>query len=121
MRCVLAVVAVLVAAAVPAVSVSQTVTVEAETFTAYENIGGAPIDVVGCSHASGGWAVDGFDIVEEWIRLLVTFPEDGLYTNRLRSAGPAGQTSTVRLTLVTASKDGDIQVSEIETYGYGIG
>ncbi len=106
---------------VPSVSVSQTVTVEAETFTAYGNIAGAPIGVVGCSYASGGQAVDGFDIAEEWVRLLVTFPEDGLYANRLRSAGPLGLTSTVRLTLVTASKNGDTQVSEIETYGDGIG
>ena len=121
MRRMLAVVAVLGVVTLPGVSVSQTVTVEAEAFTASEDIGGSVIHVVGCSYASGGWAVDGFDIVEEWIRVLVTFPEDGLYTNRLRSAGPAGQTSTVRLALVTASKEKDIQVSEVETYGYGIG
>ncbi len=121
MRWILTAAVVLGALAVPAVCLSQTVTVEAETFTNYKELGGAPMVVVSCAYASGGQAVDGFDIVEEGIRLFVTFPQDGQYAVRLRSAGLTDATSTVRLTLLTASKNGDIQTSEVETFGYGIG
>ena len=59
--------------------------IEAEEFheCGYYNIGGEDIRESYCSYASGGLAVDGLDIPDEWFKLKVTFPQAGCYSSKL--------------------------------------
>ncbi len=59
--------------------------IEAEEFPAYGsyNIGGEDIRESYCSYASGGLAVDGLDIPDEWFKLKVTFGYAGCYSSRI--------------------------------------
>jgi hypothetical protein len=100
---------------------AESIWVEAEAYTASHNVGGLSIYVTGCSGASGGMAVEGFDSPGEWIELKLTVPENGTFTDSLRSGGLLNEQSDIRATIYGAGAVGDDLVSDFHTIGYGVG
>jgi hypothetical protein len=97
-------------------------TIELEDFTESFNIQ-APhteeIQVVGCSHASEGRAVQGLDNEGEYIRVPMRITGSGAYTATVRYAAYFGDTVGVRVEI----EDCDVSVQEdfSLTEGSGIG
>jgi len=58
--------------------------VEAESFTVSHNIGGEDIGLAICAGASGGYVVIGMDTEDEWVQILLSVPEAGLYDVNIR-------------------------------------
>jgi hypothetical protein len=58
--------------------------VEAESFTVKNNVGGEDIELEYCAGASGQYVVTGIDVEGEWIEIRVSVPEAGLYDVTLR-------------------------------------
>ena len=100
---------------------AESIWVEAETFTASYDAGGLGIYVTGCSGASGGQAVEGFDYPGDWIELKLTIGENGAFTDSLRSGGLSMEESDIRATVFGAGPVGENLVSDFHTLGYGIG
>jgi len=100
---------------------AESIWVEAETYTASFDAGGLTIYVTGCSGASGGMAVEGFDFPGDWIELKLTIPENGAFTDSLRSGGMSTVVSDLRCTVSRAGPLGEDLVSDYSTLGYGIG
>jgi hypothetical protein len=101
---------------------ASTIVLEAEDYVAYHNAGGSAMYVTGCSGASGGYAVEGYDAVGDWIEVLWDVSESGSYTDTLRTAGATyGLWSDHTATLFGAGPAGNNLVSSFSTYGLGIG
>lgn len=120
MRWVLAIGLLLSAGVFSSPAISQTVLVECESYTAFQDLGGMPIATLSCSYASGGQAVDYVDVPGEWIQLSVTFPGDGYYSDSLCCAAYIGAVNTLRLTLSDEALKAE-QTSDVEVVGSGIG
>jgi len=100
---------------------AESIWVEAETYTASHDVGGTAIYITGCSGASQGLAVEGFDTPGEWIELKLTIPENGSFTDSLRSGGMSMVESDLRCTVFRGGPVGEDLVSDFHTLGYGIG
>jgi len=100
---------------------AESIWVEAEAYTASYDAGGLAIYVTGCSAASQGMAVEGFDFPGDWIELKLTIPENGAFTDSLRSGGMSMEESDLRCTIFRAGPVGEDIVSDFHTLGYGIG
>jgi hypothetical protein len=118
---ILIVLVVLAVAVLAATAASAAVKVEAESYVASYNIGGNGIGIVSCSAASGGYAVEGFDVVGEWIEMMVTIPETYGYADTLRSAGEYGVESDIAMAIFSAYPGGGDVSSAYHTVGEGIG
>ena len=101
-------------------ALAQGLMVEAETYGASHDEGGIPIQVVTCSAASGGRAVEGFDYPGDWLEVTLTIGT-GSFTDNIRSAGMFDSTSSQRSTILGADPAGKDLVSHFSTYGLGIG
>ena len=99
---------------------ADTIVLEAENYVASYNAGGYPIYVTYCSGASGGYAVDGYDTVGDWIELKVVLDLAGAYDDTLRSAGELYVFSQHRARFRRPSGP-NFATSNYVTYGYGIG
>jgi hypothetical protein len=71
---------------------------EAESFTESHNVGGRDIGLVECAGASGQYVVTGIDTEGEWIEILVSVPEAGLYDVNLRYQALRDEVIVVKLT-----------------------
>ena len=105
----------------PACTSAHDITVEAESYTTFYDVGGDPLTRTYCSAASGGEAVEGFDWVGEWIEVTLSTPEVGAYADTLRSAGLYGIQSDVRIIIYGAGQGGETLVSYYTPVGLGIG
>jgi len=63
---------------------AEAFSVEAESYTVSHNIGGEDIGLEFCSGASGRYVVTGMDTEDEWIEILLSVPEAGLYDVNIR-------------------------------------
>jgi hypothetical protein len=114
------VVVVLIAlACAPAYAAS--ILIEAETFSAYNDLGGIMIYKPTCSGASGGMAADGIDVPGEWIEVQLSVAETGAYADSLRSAGNLNQESDLQITIFAGGIGGTDITSAYHTIGSGIG
>lgn len=120
MRQILATTLILSGLIVPTRVLSQRIMVEAEWYTDFKDLGGSLIRRVECHYANNDSAVDYVDVPGEWIRLDVTFPEDGDYLNVLCCAGLEDSVSVIHL-ILNSDELRDEQVSEVQTLGEGIG
>ena len=100
---------------------AESIWVEAEAYTASYDAGGLTIYVTGCSGASGGMAVEGFDFPGDWIELKLTIAENAAFTDSLRSGGLLAEESDIRCTVFGAGPVGEDLVSDYHTIGYGVG
>jgi hypothetical protein len=71
--------------------------VEAEDYTVSNNLGGQDIAKVYCGGASGLYVLTGLDAEGEWIDILVSVPESGLYDVNLRYQALGDQVIVFRL------------------------
>lgn len=62
-------------------------TLEADGYTDVSDLGGRPIDTVGCSGASQGIALEGIDLSGEWISWDVVVDQQVTVSGSVRSAG----------------------------------
>ncbi len=97
---------------------------EAEEFPAYGsyNIGGSDIREAYCSYASGGLAVDGLDIPDEWFKLKVTFTHGGCYSTRIDYQSAYDDTVQLVVRLLDYPLPGDEVTADyllIDGYGFG--
>ncbi len=100
---------------------AESIWLEAEDFIASHDEGGLSIYVTGCSGASQGLAVEGFDYPGDWIELKFDVLENGAFVDSLRSGGLTLEESDVRCTIFGSGTIGDDIVSQFHTIGYGIG
>ena len=98
--------------------------VEAEEFEAYGayDIGGLPIAIEFCASASGYYTVDWIDVPGEWIKLKVTFTQEGDYGSVLAYQAAYGDLVVVRSTILDYPEPGQsISTEYALTDGYGFG
>jgi hypothetical protein len=69
---------------------AEAVQLEAEDYVASMNVGGSPIQMVGCSAARGGLAVDGVDYAGDYIEWSLSLAQEFVFRDSLRSAGAVG-------------------------------
>jgi len=96
-------------------------TVEAEWYTAMENLGGDAIRPLLTLTASNDSSVVGFDALDEWVSIPVTFSTSGYYTHSLRAAAYLAVQQTVTLILVDDAEPQEQQISVVEYTGAGLG
>ncbi len=101
-------------------AVTRAITIEAETFVSSHNQGGLPIYLVSCSGASGGYAVEGFDHVGDWIQVAFSTSGSATYIDSLRSAGRLNEESDIRVTYLGSGPGGSDLISTFHTIGLGI-
>jgi hypothetical protein len=118
---ILTVLALVVLAVLGATAGSASILVEAESFVASYNAGGNSIAIQSCSGASGGYAVEGFDFVGDWIEMMVTIPETYSYADSMRSAGEYAVESDIAMSIFGAYPGGGDVTSAYHTVGEGIG
>jgi len=94
---------------------------EAEDFVAFHDEGGVSIYIASCAAASGGFAVEGFDTIGDWIELSLTIPDAGSFADTLRSAGLLTEESEIKATYIGAGPGGADLSSTYHTLGLGIG
>jgi hypothetical protein len=102
---------------------AQSIRVEAESYiyVAYHDEGGVALNVVSCSGASGGQAVEGFDFPGDWIEVILEVPENGSFCDSLRSGGLTAHECDLQSTVFGAGPLGEDLVSAFHTIGEGIG
>ena len=118
MRASLAVLAVL--AVVTSAASATPIILEAEDYIDSFNVGGDFITIVECSGASGGLAVEGYDVPGDWIELRVELSQAGDYDDILRSGGELYEASD-HFARIRPQGGGTIGFSFYYTYGMGIG
>jgi len=99
---------------------AEPIIIEAEDYVASFNVGGDPIYVTACSGASGGFAVEGYDTIGDFIELRVVLPMVGEYDDTLRSAGELYEFSE-HIATFRYEGGGTFAHSYYTTMGYGIG
>ena len=100
---------------------AESIWVEAETYTASHDAGGLGIYITGCTAASQGMAVEGFDFPGDWIELKLNVAETGSFVDSLRSGSMSMEENDLRCTVFRAGPAGEDIVSDYHTLGYGIG
>ena len=94
---------------------------EAESYVDTKDMGGVSIASVFCADASGQYAVDGLDIVNEWIEVKATITDEACYGFQLGYQAPYGETIE---TLVTVFDEGHSTIegeAPFEFVGWGLG
>ncbi len=115
------VVVALVLTAASVASGGPDVRVECESYTDFYNEGGAEIASVVCSSASDGLAVDGLDIIGEWIEVKATLPTESCYDLTLSYQAPYGETIGMLLTVFDDAHQSVDAESEFSLIGMGLG
>jgi len=100
---------------------AQPIILEAESYIASHDEGGAAIYVTACGAASGGLAIEGFDFPGDWIEVALVLGENKSMTNRIRSGGDVGTATDLQSTIFGAGPLGEDLVSAFPTQGVGIG
>ncbi|MGD8628868.1 MAG: hypothetical protein PVH52_07275 [bacterium] len=93
--------------------------VEAESYTVSHNIGGEDIGLAYCSGASGKYVVTGLDVEDEWIEIMVSVPEAGLYDVNMRYQ--AYPEVVIAVKLVTEDCGGEEEPGFTLDQGGGVG
>lgn len=93
---------------------------EAEDYVSAWNMGGDPIYITLCSGASGGYAVEGYDYIGDFIELRVVLPRAGQYDDILRSGGELYEFSE-HFARFRRENGGTITFTTYSTMGMGIG
>ena len=105
-------------------SAASELRLEAEDFEAYGsyNVGGMDITASYCSYASGGLAVDGLDMPDEWIKLKLTIDHAGCYSSRIDYQSAYGDTAHFAVRVLDAPVPGEeLRAEYVLTDGYGFG
>ncbi len=103
---------------IPAQLLAQTITVEAENFTASHDIAYEVIRSASSSSCSGGYWLIGLDYNGEWVQYNLPVTSFGYYQPRLRCMGDMGSPFNLILT-VYPPKVGDPQTSTFNFTGTG--
>lgn len=100
---------------------AQPIILEAESYIASHDEGGAAIYMTACSAASGGLAIEGFDFPGDWIEVELPLGENKSMACRIRSGGDVGVATDLQSTVFEAGPIGEDLVSPYPTQGVGIG
>ncbi|MBD3368037.1 MAG: hypothetical protein GF405_07685 [Candidatus Eisenbacteria bacterium] len=98
--------------------------VECEEFEPYgaNDLGGYEIATEYCSGASQFQAVFGLDLPGEWIKLKVTFTQEGCYRSSMGYQSAYGETVDFRVRMIDAPTPGqEIDSPFVFDDGYGFG
>ncbi len=98
--------------------------IEAEEFREYGsyNMGGEDIRESYCSYASGGLAVDGLDLRDEWFKLEVTFPHAGCYSSKIDYQSAYDDTVQLVVRLLDYPGPGEeLRADYVLVNGFGFG
>jgi hypothetical protein len=105
-------------AAAPAYS--ESIVVEAESYSAYFDYMFAPIEAVEAPYCVGGWMLLGFDAPDEWVEYTFVVGARGYYELLLRCRGDSGANFAFEVTL-TGHPSEETQVTYITFRGIGYG
>jgi hypothetical protein len=107
---------------VVAVAQMQSIEIETEDFTAFNDVGGLLIQKVGLSGCSGGFILIGLDSPGEWAQYSVTPPGFGYFSFMLTGRGDYGVEYGFRLIFTpTDPGGGTAQTVEFSFMGQGYG
>jgi hypothetical protein len=115
-----AMVAVFMAALAAAAAHATPIILEAEDYVGSWNMGGDPIYVTLCSGASGGYAVEGYDYIGDFIEFRVVITQAGEYDDILRSGGELYEFSE-HFARFRRENGGTFTYATFSTMGMGIG
>ncbi len=101
------------------VTVIEPVAIELESYDDFTDTGGTEIYVTNCGTASGGQAVEGFDVVGEALFYQVSFDREGYYAGVLQAAADKGVVNQITVTLEGAGPGGEDQSAVFEVVGMG--
>jgi len=107
-------------AALPAIGAIQ-VLVEAESFVDSHDTGGASIQAVNCTSASDGLAVDGLDLIGEWIEIKATVPDEACYELHLGFQAMYQDPVVAGVTIFDEGHSTVEGVTEFQFIGAGLG
>jgi hypothetical protein len=93
--------------------------VEAESYIVSHTTGGDPFGLAYCARASGQHVVTGLDNEGEWIEIVVSVPEAGLYDVNLRYQALRDRVIVVRLTADGCGGDEEPEFTLTEGDGVG--
>ena len=91
-------------------------TVQCEDYSNSHDIGGTPVSTIFCSAAFKLMAVEGVDLVGEWIEVPFDAPVEAQYTLHLTTYSPQGQ-----MTRLKCSVSGTDQFTYLQFTGIGCG
>lgn len=100
----------------------QSIEIETEDFTAFNDTGGTLAQKVVLSGCSGGYILIGLDAPGEWVEYSVTPPGFGYFSFTLTGRGDYGVEYGFRLIFTpTESGGGSVQTVEFSFMGQGYG
>ena len=104
---------------VPTVCAAKGISIEAESFTSYNDAGGQPLQSVVLSGCSGGYGLIGLDAAGEWAEYDVTIAAFGHYTFLIKARGDSGVTYGFQLVFtLTSGAEESVDFSFVGS-GYG--
>jgi hypothetical protein len=103
----------------PVALFAQPLTIEAEDYTRFSDVGGTPITTVPLSGCSGGYILIGLDSAGEWTQYDVSIGSFGYYSLGFTCRGDFAEYS-FRLVL-TPIGPGSVQTVEFTFMGQGYG
>lgn len=116
-----AIAAVLLAGAFGGAGASVAYRAEAESFAAFQDLGGGEIRVSDCFGASEYKIVDGVDLAGEWIEVPVSLQRSGCYLPVIAYQAGAEWKIGLRVTVLDAHGPGTNYVAEFSLIGTGTG
>ncbi|HVP15394.1 MAG TPA: hypothetical protein VMS88_07605 [Terriglobales bacterium] len=106
----------LVTLTIPGVAAAtDTVPLEAESYTASQNTGGTSIVTVACGAARGGLAVDGVDHEGDYIQWNLSLPSSFVFRDSLRSAGFARLVRRFAILFLPAGSESPVATDTLTT------
>lgn len=99
---------------------SATVMIEAENFTAYNDVALDLIRSVAASTCTGGYMLVGFDAPDEWVQYEFGVSAFGIYNVQLKVRGDYGVQYLFEV-ILTGHPSGDTQTTFIPFTGKGYG
>jgi hypothetical protein len=99
---------------------SQRVTIEAESYTAYSETGGAQIQPIVLSGCSGGYFLYGLDAPGEWVQYDYAANREGLFSCSIKCRGTLNRSYSFRA-VFTPVAGGDARTVNFNFIGEGFG
>ncbi|UCF04170.1 MAG: hypothetical protein JSV33_09465 [bacterium] len=104
---------------VPTAIRAQTITMEAESYIDYNDIGGTLIQSVPGDGCSGGYMLIGLDVTDEWTEYSNPVPDAGIYRVVAKCRGDAGTPYNLQMTFTPQPFGGLPETITFSFTGYG--
>ncbi|MFH1754377.1 MAG: hypothetical protein ABIA59_01625 [Candidatus Latescibacterota bacterium] len=104
----------------PSGVIAETITIQAESFSAWNDLGFNPIQSTAAPACAGGYMLTGIDMAGEWVEYQIDVAAFGSYTARMLCRGDFGVEYTFGVTL-TGIPSGEVQNFTLRFTGLAYG